>query len=342
MRALILGCAGTELSAVERSFFVDTDPFGFILFKRNCENSDQIRLLVGDLRDCVGRRAPVLIDQEGGRVQRLQPPQWRRAPAAELFGRMFQRDRVAAEQACRVNARLIAADLADLGIDVDCLPLLDVRQPDGHAVIGDRAFSEDPGTVAALGRAQAEGLAAGGVGPIAKHIPGHGRAGVDSHHALPVVETPLDTLRAVDFAPFAALADLPMAMTAHVVYSAIDPDRPATLSRKLIAEVIRGDIGFDGLLMTDDVSMKALSGSVAESAEAALSAGCDLVLHCNGDIDEMRALANTVPDLSGAALARAERALRFLERIRREARPADRVALERAFGDLLARAEAGA
>ncbi|MEQ8334125.1 beta-N-acetylhexosaminidase [Nisaea sp.] len=329
MRALILGCAGPELSRAERQFFIDTDPFGFILFQRNCESPEQIRMLTEDLRDCVGRHAPVLIDQEGGRVQRLKPPQWRAAPPAALFGTLHAKDPVRAEQAARVNAGLIAAELAACGVDVDCLPLLDVRQDGAHDVIGDRAFGYTPEIVARLGRAQAEGLAAGGVAPVMKHIPGHGRAGVDSHHALPRVDTGLDQLISVDFAPFKTLKDLPMAMTAHVVYEALDPERAATVSPIVIGEAIRKEIGFDGLLMSDDISMKALAEPLDVSTARALEAGCDVVLHCNGDMTEMQAVSGPAPTLSGEALRRAEAVLGFLERIRRESRPAE-------FGELLA------
>lgn len=329
MRALILGCAGPELNRAERQFFINTDPFGFILFQRNCESPEQIRLLTEDIRDCVGRHAPVLIDQEGGRVQRLKPPQWRAAPPAALFGSLYADDPVRAEQAARINARIIAAELSKCGVDVDCLPLLDVHQEGAHDVIGDRAFANSAETVARLGRAQAEGLAAGGIAPVMKHIPGHGRAGVDSHHALPRVSAKREELFSVDFAPFKALRDLPMAMTAHVVYEALDADRAATVSPTVISDIIRQEIGFDGLLMSDDISMKALADPLEISSIRAIEAGCDLVLHCNGEMSEMQAVAGVVPVLSGKALYRAEIVLGFLERIRKEARQAD-------FAELLA------
>lgn len=340
MRALILGCAGPELSRAERQFFIDTDPFGFILFQRNCQSPEQIRMLTEDLRDCVGRHAPVLIDQEGGRVQRLKPPQWRAAPPAALFGTIYAKDPVRAEQAARVNARLIAAELTACGVDVDCLPLLDVRQDGAHDVIGDRAFAYTPEIVARLGRAQAEGLAAGGVAPVMKHIPGHGRAGVDSHHALPRVDTGLDELIAVDFAPFRTLKDLPMAMTAHVVYEVLDTERAATVSPIVIGEAIRTEIGFDGLLMSDDISMKALAEPLDVSTARALEAGCDVVLHCNGDMTEMQTVSGATPPLSGQALRRAETALGLLERIRRESRPADVNELLASFASLVAAEQA--
>lgn len=334
MRALILGCAGPELSRDERQFFVETEPFGFILFQRNCESPEQLRMLTEDLRDCVEHHAPILIDQEGGRVQRLKPPQWRKAPPGALFGELYGRNQVRAEQAARVNARLIAAELTDCGIDVDCLPLLDVRQDGAHDVIGDRAFGYDVETVSRLGRAQAEGLAAGGVAPVMKHIPGHGRAGVDSHHELPRVAAAAEVLSEIDFAPFKALSSLPMAMTAHVVYEALDPANAATVSPKMIDGVIRDEIGFDGLLMTDDISMKALGDPLAVSSARALEAGCDLVLHCNGDMSEMREVAGAVPDLAGDSLRRAETVLAFLERIRRESRPVPVEELLASFDEL--------
>lgn len=334
MRALILGCAGPELNRAERQFFIDTDPFGFILFQRNCESAEQIRMLTEDLRDCVGRHAPVLIDQEGGRVQRLKPPQWRAAPPASMFGELYAEDPVRAEQAARVNARLIAAELSACGVDVDCLPLLDVRQDGAHDVIGDRAFAYTPEIVSRLGRAQSEGLAAGGVAPVMKHIPGHGRAGVDSHHALPRVDTALTELTAIDFAPFKALRDLPMAMTAHVIYEALDPERVATVSPTVIGDIIRTEIGFDGLLMSDDISMKALADPLEISTARALEAGCDVVLHCNGDMAEMQTVAGAAPVLSGAALARAEAVLGFLDRIRRDSRPMPFEELLTSFAEL--------
>ena len=307
-RAVIFGCAGPALLARERDFFAEVRPWGFILFKRNCETPDQVRRLVDGLRaavDCAD--APVLIDQEGGPVQRLAAPRWRRIPAAAAFGELAAVDPLAAEEACRLNARLIAAELTELGIDVDCLPCLDVRQADGHGVIGDRAFGCEPGLVARLGRAVADGLLAGGALPVIKHIPGHGRARVDSHDRLPRVDAAREELEAVDFAPFQALADLPMAMTAHVLYAALDDERPATTSPTVIAECIRGRIGFDGLLMSDDISMRALSGDVATRCRAALRAGCDVVLHCNGDFEIMQAVSGAVGPLRDAALARAER-----------------------------------
>ena len=308
--ASIFGCSGLSLTPDERAFFRDTRPWGFILFKRNVDTPDQVRALVDELRACVGRDdAPVLIDQEGGRVQRLGPPHWRRYPPGRAYGDLPANDPLMRREVVRLGARLLAHDLAALGINVDCVPVLDVPEPGAHDVIGDRAYGDTAQEVAALGRAAAEGLIAGGVLPVIKHIPGHGRAHADSHLALPVVEASLANLDARDFAPFKVLSDMPMAMTAHVVYTAIDPRKPATTSRKAVAEIIRGTIGFGGLLMSDDLSMKALSGDFTERARASLAAGCDVVLHCNGDMAEMRAVAAGTKVLAGKAKARAASAL---------------------------------
>ncbi len=306
--AFISGCEGLTLSADEIAFFRDSRPWGFILFKRNCDTPDQIRRLTGELRAAVGRHAPILIDQEGGRVQRLGPPHWPAYPTGRTYGDVFARDAQAGRRAAWLGARLMAADLMALGIDVDCLPVLDVPVEGAHDVIGHRAYGVTPGVVSELGREAAEGLLAGGVLPVIKHIPGHGRAGVDSHHQLPVVDTDRATLEVTDFPPFRDAAHLPLAMTAHVVYTALDASAPATTSRKVIDEVIRGFIGFDGCLMSDDVSMRALSGTIGERTRAALDAGCDLVLHCNGDLAEMREVAARCRPLSGDALRRALRA----------------------------------
>ena len=318
-RAFIAGCSGSELTVDERAFFRDAEPWGFILFKRNIDTPQQVRALTDALRDTVGvADAPVLIDQEGGRVQRMGPPHWRRYPPGRAYGHMAPGDPIEQRRLARLAARLIADDLLSVGINVDCLPVLDVPVPGAHDIIGDRAYADDPATVTELGRAAAEGLLAGGVLPVIKHIPGHGRAGADSHEALPVVDASREELEGVDFRPFRALADMPLAMTAHVVYTALDPEAPATTSPKVINEVIRGAIGFDGLLMSDDLSMKALSGSLRERAAAALEAGCDVALHCNGKLDEMQAVAAAAPDLSGPAKRRAEAAL---ARIRRQPEP---------------------
>jgi beta-N-acetylhexosaminidase len=307
--AFISGIAGLVLSADERAFLRDADPWGFILFRRNVDTPAQVRALVSELRGAVGRKAPVLIDQEGGRVQRLQPPHWPSYPAGALYGAIYDRDRAAGLDAARLGARLIASDLAALGIDVDCLPLADVPVSEADPVIGNRAYGTTPDKVAAIGAAVAEGLTQGGVLPVLKHIPGHGRATADSHHALPVVDVDRATLESSDFAAFRPLAQLPLGMTAHVVFSAIDPVAPATTSVKMVQEVIRGTIGFDGLLMSDDVSMNALNGTLAERSRAAFAAGCDVVLHCNGKLDEMRAVAGESPKLAGDAARRADAAL---------------------------------
>ena len=309
-RAFITGVSGLELSAAEREFIRAERPWGFILFKRNVETPAQVSALVKELRNCLGEAdAPVLIDQEGGRVARLGPPHWPVYPPGAAFGALYDLDPALGLQAAKLSSRLIAADLIDLGVTVDCLPLADVPVAGADAVIGNRAYGTEPAKVAAIARAVTEGLEQGGVLPVLKHIPGHGRATADSHHLLPTVDTTKSELERTDFAAFQPLADLPMAMTAHVVFSALDPVHPATTSATIIAQVIRGVIGFQGLLMSDDVSMNALAGSIAERTRAIVKAGCDMVLHCNGDIDEMRAVARQTPELTGKALERAKRAL---------------------------------
>lgn len=305
--AAILGCAGTVLSAQEADFFRDVRPWGFILFKRNIDTPDQVRALTAALRETVGRPdAPILIDQEGGRVARLGAPHWKKYPPGRAYGELVSKDPLLAREITRLGARLIAHDLTSLGVNVDCVPVLDVPDPKGHEIIGDRAYGDTPEQVATLGRAAAEGLLAGGVLPIIKHIPGHGRAMADSHLELPVVKAKLAELDARDFAPFRVLSDMPMAMTAHVVYTAIDRRRPATTSKKAIKQIIRGSLGFDGLLMSDDLSMKALSGDFKQRAKDSLAAGCDVVLHCNGDMDEMKAVMAGVGKLSKEARRRAQ------------------------------------
>jgi beta-N-acetylhexosaminidase len=309
----IYGCAGTTLSAAEQDFFREVKPWGFILFARNISDSVQVKALVAQLRDTVAdAQAPILIDQEGGRVARLGPPHWHARPPAARFGALHIENPEAAREACYLNARLIAHDLASLGINVDCLPVLDVPVAGAHDIIGDRAFAHDPTTIIDLGKAQMEGLMDGGVLPVMKHIPGHGRAGADSHLDLPRVSATAEELSASDFVTFRSLSQCPIAMTAHVVYESIDPQRPCTTSAKVIRDVIRGEIGFDGLLMSDDLSMKALDGPLAVRAKAALFAGCDLALHCNGDMDEMRDVASGVTQLKGPALKRSEQALAHL------------------------------
>lgn len=309
VRAFIVGIGGCDLAPRERDFLRAARPWGLILFKRNVETPAQVKRLTDEFRSVVGWRAPVLIDQEGGRVQRLGPPHWPKYPPGAAYGALYERDKALGRSAATLGARLIAADLHRLGIDVDCLPVADVPVSGSDAVIGDRAYGTTPQQVADLARAAAQGLMEGGVLPVLKHVPGHGRAKADSHLELPVVDADRATLDGTDFAAFRALADLPLAMTAHVVFSAIDAVAPATTSSIMVGDVIRGAIGFKGLLMSDDVSMKALSGSLRERAAASLRAGCDLVLHCNGDAAEMDAVAQACPDLAGEALRRAERAL---------------------------------
>lgn len=334
-RAFITGLSGLHLTVEERAFLQAERPWGFILFKRNIDTPAQVAALVRELRDAVGAPdAPVLIDQEGGRVARLGPPHWPVYPAGAVFGALYEIAPELGLTAARLGARLIAADLIDLGITVDCLPLADVPVEGADAVIGNRAYGTLPGKVAAIARAVTQGLQQGGVLPVLKHIPGHGRATADTHFRLPVVDTAKDELERSDFAAFQPLADLPMAMTAHVVFSALDAAQPATTSATIITQVIRGTIGFQGLLMSDDVSMNALAGSIAERTRAIVAAGCDMVLHCNGKLDEMRAVATEVPVLSGLALARADAALAA----RAAPQPFDRTAARAELDQLIARA----
>src|SRR5476651_1783673 len=334
-RAFITGVSGPELTAAEREFIATERPWGFILFKRNIETPAQVILLVRELRAAIGNPdAPVLIDQEGGRVQRLGPPHWPVYPPGAAFGVLYDIDRIAGLTAARLSARLMAADLVELGITVDCLPLADVPVAGADAVIGNRAYGTDPDKVAAIARAVTEGLEQGGILPVLKHIPGHGRATADTHFRLPEVDTSRIELERTDFAAFQPLADLPMAMTAHVVFSALDPAQPATTSATIIQQVIRGVIGFQGLLMSDDVSMNALAGTIAERCRAIFTAGCDMVLHCNGKLDEMREVARQTPELSGKALERARRALAS----RGVPQPFDRLAARVELDALIARA----
>jgi beta-N-acetylhexosaminidase len=309
-KACILGCAGIRLSADERAFFGQSDPFGLILFARNVDKPDQVRALIAEYRTLVGRAdAPVLIDQEGGRVQRLRPPHWPDFPSAAHFGAIYANDRARGIEAVRLGARLIAAELVALGINVDCMPVADLRHPEGHGVIGDRAYAADAESVGVLARTAAEALLAGGVLPVVKHVPGHGRARADSHETLPVVDASLAELDRTDFEAFRRLAHLPMAMTAHVVYAAVDRERAATVSSRVIGEIVRRRIGFAGLLVTDDLSMGALSGSLRERMQSAFAAGCDLALHCNGRMAEMVEVAEAAPALAGEAAKRAAAAL---------------------------------
>jgi beta-N-acetylhexosaminidase len=309
MRAFITGLAGPVLTDVERGFLRDAEPWGLIVFRRNVADPAALARLIEECRATLGRRAPVLVDQEGGRVQRLGPPHWPKYPPAAAYGALYDNDPKAGLAAARLGARLIAADLSAVGIDVACAPVADVPVAGADAVIGDRAFGSDAQKVAALAGAFADGLADGGVLPVVKHLPGHGRATADSHQRLPVVTAERAELEASDFAAFRPLAGLPLAMTAHVVFTALDPIAPATTSAVIVGEVIRGSIGFQGLLMSDDMSMGALSGPLGERTRAALAAGCDVALHCNGNMDEMAAVAAAAPVLAGEAARRAEAAL---------------------------------
>jgi beta-N-acetylhexosaminidase len=308
-RAFITGLAGLTISAAERAFLREAQPWGLIIFKRNVSTQRQITELTQSFREIVGWEAPILVDQEGGRVQRLGPPNWPSYPPGKRYGELYDREPALGIAAAALAGHLIAADLRPLGIDIDCLPLADMPLANADPVIGDRAYGDEPGKVVAIAKAIAKGLRAGGVLPVIKHLPGHGRATADSHHKLPVVGADRATQEATDFAAFRALAGLPLGMTAHVVFSAIDPVAPATTSVTIVRQVIRGFIGFQGLLMSDDISMNALSGTIAERTTAALEAGCDLVLHCNGDMSEMTAVAREVPELSGDAAKRAEAGL---------------------------------
>src|ERR1700755_494629 len=338
-RAFITGVSGLTPTHAEREFIRAERPWGFILFRRNIKTPSQVSVLVSELRDLVGDAdAPILIDQEGGRVQRFGPPHWPVYPPGAVFGTLYDIDRTLGLTAARVSARLIAGELIALGVTLGCLPLADVPIAGADAVIGNRAYGTEPGKVAAIARAVTEGLEQGGVLPVLKHIPGHGGATAHTHFRLPVVDTTRAELERTDFAAFQPLADLPMAMTAHVVFSALDPAHPATTSATIIEQVIRGVIGFQGLLMSDDVSMTALSGSIAERTRAIVAAGCDMILHCNGDLDEMRAVARETPELAGQALERARRALAS----RRVPQPFDRVAARAELDGLVGRAGAGA
>lgn len=334
-KAFICGCAGTALTAEERAFLRQERPWGLILFRRNIGAPAEVAALTQAFRDIVGRHdAPVLIDQEGGRVQRMAPPHWPKYPPAATFGRLPGGQGLAR---ARDAALLMAADLAAVGVNVDCLPVLDVPAADGHEIIGDRAYARDAASVAQYGRVVAEAMMAMGVLPVIKHIPGHGRAMADSHLELPVVTARRSDLEAIDFAPFRALNDMPLGMTAHVVYAALDATAPATQSYRVVTDVIRGEIGFDGLLMSDDLSMRALTGSFGDRAEATFSAGVDVVLHCNGDLAEASAIAAVAPRLDGRSLERAERALRRISGPREAFDPVDaRARLDLALAGLAA------
>ena len=307
-RAFICGLRGSRLESDERAFLKDARPWGLILFARNCKTPKQIAALVRDVHDVVGADVPVLIDQEGGRVQRLKAPHWHSYPPARQFGQLYRHGPDMALRAAQACARLIAHDLYALGITINCAPVLDVAQPRMHDAIGSRAYSDDPDAVAALAGAVAQGFVDGGVLPVVKHVPGQGRAEQDTHLDPATVSASLAELEACDLRPFVALRHLPIAMTCHVIFSALDTV-PVTVSREVVGSVVRGRIGYDGLLLTDDLSMKALRGSMDEKVARALDAGCDIALHCNGDLDEARAAADAAPELGGDALRRADAAL---------------------------------
>jgi beta-N-acetylhexosaminidase len=333
-KAFITGLAGTELNDAERDFIRAERPWGFILFRRNIDTPAQVAALTNEIRKVLGQAdVPILVDQEGGRVQRFRPPNWPLYPAGAAFGQLYDIAPALGLKAARLSARLIADDLTRVGVTVDCLPLADVPVVGADDVIGDRAYGNEPNKVAAIARAVTEGLEQGGILPILKHIPGHGRATADSHLALPVVDTPQNELKSIDFAAFKPLADLPMAMTAHVVFSAYDAAQPATTSATMIERVIRGLIGFQGLLMSDDVGMNALAGSIAERTEALLTAGCDMVLACSGEPEEMHQVARETPELSGKPLARANAALAS----RQPPKPFDRDAARAELDGLIGR-----
>lgn len=309
VKSFICGVEGQVLNDAEREFLAREKPYGVILFARNIDNPAQVSALNAEIKSLLDHPyASILIDQEGGRVARMRPPHWRAYPPAKYFADMVARNPERAQQAVLVNALLIAEELRGVGITTDCAPLADVLAPECHDVIGDRAFGDTPEQVSFLASAQAEGLLAGGILPVLKHIPGHGRATADSHHELPTVTASMEALEACDFLPFRALRAIPLGMTAHIVYTALDPVHCATQSPAVI-DFIRRDIAFDGLLMTDDLSMKALGGSFEERTEKSLAAGCDLALHCNGKIEEMQAVARTSVRLEGDALRRAQAAL---------------------------------
>jgi len=309
MRAGIFGISGLTLTEDEKRIFSKINPVGFILFARNCESPSQVKALNHSLRELTDRKETlILIDQEGGRVARLKPAHWRATPPAGYFARMADHSIADAKKAVYANARLIARELYELGINVNCAPLADVPTPDAHDIIGDRAYGDVPHQVSILAGKMAKGLLDGGVLPVLKHLPGHGRAKSDSHLELPVVDTPLEILRATDFVPFAALSFLPLAMTAHVLYTAIDPKLPATLSPKVIT-LVREELKCESLLMSDDISMKALNGNLADLTIQSLDAGCDVILHCNGKMEEIKTIAKVIPPMSDKASERLQHAL---------------------------------
>ncbi len=330
-RAFICGLEGKSVTAFERDYLSDTKPWGVILFGRNIDNPDQVRALTRDVRAALGWHAPILIDQEGGRVQRLKPPHWKHYPAASRFGAMEAAEVGAGVEAAQIATWLMADELLDVGINVNCAPVLDLRVRDGTNAIGDRAYHGDPKLVIKLTRAVHDAYLQAGVAPVVKHIPGHGRAREDSHYALPTITAERAILNETDFLPFCALNDAPLAMTAHLIFQAVDPDNPVTLSAKMIS-LIRHELGFDGALMSDDLGMGALSGPMEERAARSIEAGCDLALHCNGVASEMDAIRASVPRLEGKA---AERCASALGRVGDQV--IDRASLVGRFETLLAR-----
>ena len=339
---IVVGCAGLALTDAELALFRRHRPLGFILFARNIDTPAQVKSLVAQFRAAVGNeQAPVLIDQEGGRVARLKPPHWPVFPAGARFGELYARDPQAACEAAYLNAVAIAAELVALGIDVDCAPVADLPVAGAHDVIGDRAYGFAARQVADIARAVMNGLLDAGVLPVVKHIPGHGRARADSHLELPKVDADQATLAASDFLPFKALQDAPWAMTAHILYTALDAAQPATTSAKIIAEVIRGHIGFDGVLISDDLTMKALAGDVVSRGQAALAAGCDLALHCSGAFDEMQSLLQALPGMTAQAAVRVAKAAARKPAAPKPFTAADRARLEQLLAQALPRAAAG-
>ncbi|WP_419901492.1 beta-N-acetylhexosaminidase [Kiloniella sp.] len=305
--SVIFGCEAYSLTDWEKGFFSEINPYGFILFARNCDTPEQIRNLISELRDLSGRDdLPVLVDQEGGRVARLRPPHWRRTPPAAVFGKLYEVNPEKALRAAYLNSCLISHELTDLGFTVDCAPVLDLTIPGAHEIVGDRSYGATPEQVAAIGRVVSEGFLDSGVMPVVKHLPGHGRAMVDSHKELPRVDTQKSELTSSDFEAFRLMNDAPWGMTAHVIYQDIDPDNIATVSEKVIQEIIRGEIGFEGILLSDDLSMKAMHGTYEERARTALQSGCDLALHCNGDQVEMQAVAKGLTSIDNAKSVRLE------------------------------------
>tara|TARA_R100001509_G_scaffold164621_2_gene142916 strand:- start:106 stop:1173 length:1068 start_codon:yes stop_codon:yes gene_type:complete len=306
-RACILGVEGTELSNWEKGFFREADPYGFILFARNVTDLKQVKALNNQLREVVGNiNVPIFVDQEGGRVMRLKPPHWRKIPAAGVFGQLFETAPENAREAAYINARLMAADLRDAGFNITCAPVLDIRFPGMSDVVGDRSYGSTVEQIVPLASAVAAGLLDGGIAPVIKHIPGHGRASVDSHKDLPIVTASREELSRLDFEPFRQMKDVVAAMSAHLLFTAIDDQRPGTVSAKVISEIVRGDIGFENLLISDDLSMEALGGSIASRTHECLAAGCDIALHCNGKRTEMEEVVSMAPKLAGEALTRSQ------------------------------------